>query len=93
MAEYVGVISWRVVGCVAGREDVGGVGTVVCWITVEDSRLVEVLWVASGPFPDNVEGVVGVEDRVVILDVVEVGVVFEVFPVLDGDGFGDIGAL
>lgn len=93
MAEYVGVISWRVIGCVSGREDVGGVGAVVCWITVEDSCLVEKLRVASRPFSDNIEGVVGVQDRVIVLDVVKVGVVFVKFPVLDGDGFGDVGAL
>lgn len=93
MAEYVGVISWRVIGCVGGREDVGRVGAVVCWIAVEDSCLVEILGIAARPFSDDVEGVVGVEDRVVVLDVVEVGVVFVEFPVLDGYRFGDVGTL
>jgi hypothetical protein len=89
MAQDVWVVSFRVVCRVCRVKDVRRPGATF-GIAFEDKCLIQTLRVRGGVLRDNIDSVIGIDNRVIVQDVVVVGVVFKVLPVLDGDGCVDI---
>jgi hypothetical protein len=82
VAQDIRVITLRIVRGVCGVEYVWRPGPAI-GVAFEDESLVQALRVRRRVFGDNVNAIVGVDDGVVVQDVVVVRIVFGVLPVLN----------
>ena len=81
MAWNIRTIARRIIGSVVRIEDIGCEGAAARRVPVKDESFVELLGVASRVFLDEVEVVVGVEDAVLVVHVVEDWVVCDALAV------------